>query len=99
MLRYEISVPLKYNDGNDIEPQKFYETKEELVSRFGGLSIIPRSSGLWRSQGRTYADEIFVFRVDTEHDEMIFFQSYKEILKERFKQLDIHIVTHNISIV
>ena len=34
--RYEILLPLNYNDGSLIEPEKFDETAEELCERFGG---------------------------------------------------------------
>jgi len=29
--RYEILLPLNYNDGTPIEPEKFQETRRELV--------------------------------------------------------------------
>ena len=34
--RYEILLPLNYNDGTPIEPEKFQETRRELVEQFGG---------------------------------------------------------------
>ena len=31
--RYEILLPLKYNDGTPIEPEKFQQTRKELVEK------------------------------------------------------------------
>jgi hypothetical protein len=36
--RYEILLPLTYNDGAEIEPEKFDQTAEELSDRFGGVT-------------------------------------------------------------
>jgi len=37
--RYEILLPLKYNDGTPVEPEKFQQTRRELVERFGALTM------------------------------------------------------------
>ena len=37
--RYEILLPLNYNDGTPIEPEKFQETRRELVEHFGALTM------------------------------------------------------------
>lgn len=37
--RYEILLPLKHNDGTRIEAEKFQQTRRELVSRFGALTM------------------------------------------------------------
>jgi len=42
--RYEILLPLKYNDGSDIESEKLLETKQELVHRFGALTVASGAS-------------------------------------------------------
>ena len=52
--RYEILLPLKYSDGGEIEAEKFLLTKQELVQRFGALSVDPHPiQGLWTHQGVT----------------------------------------------
>jgi hypothetical protein len=38
MIRYEILLPLFYNDGRSIEAEKFTETDQELVAQFGATS-------------------------------------------------------------
>ena len=36
--RYEILLPLRYNDGKTVEPEKFFDTHEELVAVFGAVT-------------------------------------------------------------
>ncbi len=38
MIRFEILLPLYYNDGRPVEPVKFTETDENLVGHFGATS-------------------------------------------------------------
>jgi len=99
--RYEILLPLKYNDGTPVEPEKFQETRRELVRRFGALTMdAPPISGLWVSGGREYQDELIRFVVDAEAtpDTDEFFRDFKERLKERFRQVEIWITAHPIRL-
>jgi hypothetical protein len=101
--RYEILLPLKYNDGRDIEPDKLLQTKKELAQKFGALSVDPHSiQGLWTHQGIAYEDVLVKFIVDVEEDTPqveAFFRGFKETLKARFQQLDIWIVAFPIRII
>jgi hypothetical protein len=38
MTRYDIYLPLKYNDGSDIEPEKLEEIQHQLVAVFGEMT-------------------------------------------------------------
>jgi hypothetical protein len=99
--RYEILLPLQYNDGTPVEPEKFQETRRELVRRFGALTMdAPSTSGLWLSGGREYTDELIRFVVDTETtpDTDEFFRDFKERLKERFRQIEIWITAYPIRV-
>jgi len=87
--RYEIHLPINFNDGSPIPDELFTAVKDELVSRFGGLTILPPSSpaeGWWKSGGVLYRDNILIYRVTTIEDEDKFFQQYERVLAERFKQ-------------
>ncbi len=51
--RYEILLPLQYNDGTAIEPEKFQETRRALVERFGVLTIeVQPLSSVWVHEGQ-----------------------------------------------
>ncbi len=99
--RYEILLPLQYNDGTPVEPEKFQETRRELVRRFGALTMdAPPTAGLWLSGGRGYTDELIRFVVDTEAtpdtDEL--FRAFKERLKERFRRMKIWMTAYPIRV-
>jgi hypothetical protein len=100
--RYEILLPLKYNDGTEVEAEKFQETRRELVARFGALTMDPASvSGLWISGEREYQDELIRFVVDTESNPQTeeFFRDFKGRLKERFRQVEIWITASPIRLI
>jgi hypothetical protein len=65
--RYEILLPLNYNDDTPIEPEKFQETRRALVEHFGALPMdAPVIAGLWVSGGREYRDKLLRFVIDAE---------------------------------
>ena len=39
MREYKIYLPLKYNDGQNIEEDKLREIKAELVEAFGAITV------------------------------------------------------------
>ena len=99
--RYEILLPLKYNDGTPVEPEKFQQTRRELVGQFGALTMDTQPvSGLWVSGGQEYTDQLIRFVVDTEttSDTDEFFRNFKERLKERFRQIEIWITASPIRV-
>ena len=61
--RFEILLPLNYNDGIEIEAEKFDQTAEELCDRFGGVTEdTVRVSGTWKYGGTRYRDVLFRIR-------------------------------------
>ena len=101
--RYEILLPLRYNDGTEIEAEKLLLTKQELVQNFGALTVNPQPvEGVWTYQGAEYQDLLFKYIVDVEQDTtqtQEFFQKFKDVLKVRFKQFDIWIVAYPIRVI
>src|SRR5438309_1092834 len=99
--RYEIPLPLNYNDGTVIEPEKFDETAEELSDRFGGITEdMVRITGAWKYGGARYRDQLLRIRVDSDDRQATdFLRERKERWKERFRQIDIWITAHEIEII
>jgi hypothetical protein len=99
--RYEILLPLNYNDGTAIELAKFDLTAEELCERFGGITEDSiRTSGTWKYGGTRFRDELLRIRVDGNDPQTTdFLRERKEIWKERFRQIDIWITAHEIEII
>ena len=99
--RYEILLPLRYNDGRQIEVAKFDQTNWELLERFSATTTDTITAvGSWKYQGTLYEDRLLRLIVDVQGlrpaDE--FFREYKEVLKSRFEQIDIWISSHEVEI-
>jgi hypothetical protein len=39
MKKYEIYLPLKYNDGQEIEPEKLKQIRQQLIAVFGAVTV------------------------------------------------------------
>src|ERR687896_1969661 len=86
---YDLFVPLYYNDGRHVEPQKFQDLQQRLLAQFGGLTFFPQpNEGFWTLAGITYRDEIVIYRVITsdEQEARRFLSELKERLKVEFQQ-------------
>jgi len=101
MKKYEIYLPLKYNDGKEIEAEKIKRIREELISVFGALTVSSLSApyqGSWKYGGVTFIDDIIKLEVVTTDDRKArhFFKGFKERLKRLLKQIDILITVQDI---
>lgn len=79
--RYEILLPLRFNDGGPVPPALMRQTLRELESRFGAVSAELQSIlGTWRHGEKSYQDELVRMFVDVpaspDHDQ--FFREFKE---------------------
>jgi hypothetical protein len=101
LKRCEILLPLNYNDGSLVEPEKFDPTAEELCERFGGITQdTVRVIGVWTYAGTRYRDELLRMRIDTaDPAARAFLRAAKEVWKECFRQLDIWITAAEIEII
>jgi hypothetical protein len=102
MKKYEIYLPLKYNDGKEIEPQKLARIRERLIIVFGAMTSSPISApyqGTWRYGGVEFIDKIIRIEVITTEDlsSYRFFKSFKRRLKRSLRQIDILITVQDIQ--
>lgn len=100
MIRFEILLPLFYNDGRVIEREKFIATDDELVGHFGATStdtVVVR--GHWMYQSTLYQDQLLRVRIDVEDnpENWRIMREIKEALKARFNQVDVWITAHRIE--
>ena len=89
MIRFEILLPLFYNDSRSVEREKFVQTDDELVQRFGATStdtVVVR--GRWVYQSTTYQDQLVRVRLDVEDSPESWgaMREVKQALKARFEQ-------------
>jgi hypothetical protein len=101
MIRFEILLPLFYNDGRAIEDQKFIEVDDELVTAFGATSTDSVTvRGHWLYQSTIYEDRLIRVRLDVDDtaENWQKMRDIKDVLKQRFEQIDIWISAHRIEI-
>jgi hypothetical protein len=100
--RFEILLPLRFNDGQAVPNELIADSLLELEQRFGAVSSETQTiQGYWQHQGQSYRDDlvrIFIDVADTSEN-IQFFRGFKETLKERFKQLDIWMTTHPLDVI
>jgi hypothetical protein len=100
--RFEVLLPIRYNEGDEVEARKIYDSKEELMSHFGGLTAdgIVRA-GSWRdADGIRYDDETIRLTVDIDNTPAAIgtMTAYKANLLDRFRQKEIYIVSWAIDV-
>lgn len=101
LRRYEILLPLLFNDGTPVPDAVVAQTLEALENQFGAVSAETAPlEGRWRHEGTTYRDNLIrVFADVPENPEnRAFMTDFKETLKERFEQIDIWIVSFQLEV-
>ena len=101
MKKYEIYLPLKYNNGEPIEPEKIKQIREELIAVFGALTVSALSApfqGTWKYGGVEFIDDIIKIEVIATNGVKTdrFFRQFKQRLKKLLQQIDILITTQDI---
>jgi hypothetical protein len=100
--RYEILLPLQYNDGTPVSAADLNQTREELLAHFGGVSIQPGTvAGIWIHEGTRYEDSLVRITVDVEDiaENRQFFIDWKPTLLQRFQQIDLYITSVLIEVI
>ena len=102
LRRYEILVPLLFNDGQPVPESLLALTFTDLREKFGAATWETQIlHGAWQHEGTVYHENLTRFFVDVadlpEHRE--FFRQFKEELKERFKQIDIWVTSHQVDVI
>jgi hypothetical protein len=102
LRRFEILLPLRFNDGNPVPDELVGQTLVELRQQFNAISAESQViRGHWQYQGEEYRDDlvrVFVDVADTPEN-LSFFVNYKEQLKARFQQLDIWMTTYPVEVI
>lgn len=101
MKKYEIYLPLKYNDGKKIESEKLKEIRQQLMAVFDGITLSSMSApyeGTWRSAGVEFKDNIIRIEIITteDPDSLRYFKNFKRQLKRNLRQIDILITVQDI---
>ena len=99
--RFEILLPLRFNDGQPVPDDLLAETFLELRKKYGAVSAVTQTiQGQWSHQGEVYRDELIRVFLDVEDttENRQFFLYLKQGLKQRFQQIDIWITSHPVDV-
>ncbi len=100
LRRFEILLPLRFNDGRAVPAELLEKTRSELKYQFGGLSSESQVIQGF-DQDTTGEDKmvrIFADVPDTAEN-VAFFLQMKERLKQRFEQEEIWITTFRVEVI
>lgn len=101
MKQINITIPLRYNDGSPIEHDKLRKIRNELIRKFGGLSISSEIEGFWYHNDIIYSDfnKIYTIVVEDNPDNINFIAIFKSFLKEYLDQKDIFITINEVELI
>ena len=100
--RYEIQVPLLFNDGSPVPEAFLVQAFEELRGRFGAASWETQVvQGSWEHEGTVFRDNFTRFFVDVPNlpRQRDFFKKFKKSLMQRFKQMDVWITSSPLDVI
>jgi hypothetical protein len=99
--RYEVTVPVQFNDGTPVPTEWIGEAMVELLDFFGGVSFETQMiEGRWQRGGLVYQDNsvrLVVDIPDTTKNRR-WMKSFKLRWKTRLKQLEIWMVSYRIEV-
>jgi hypothetical protein len=88
----QILLPLYDNQGTPVSSSLFRAVREELTTRFGGLTAYTRApaEGLWKEdEQHTTRDQIVIYEVMADDLETEWWSEYRHGLERRFRQEEI----------
>ena len=101
LRRFEILLPLQFNDGREIPPEWLAEAVLEIVENFGAASYeTQKVEGHWRHQGILYRDNLVKIVIDAPDEEANreWMRQYKARWKAKLEQLDLWLVSYTIDV-
>ena len=99
--RFEILLPLRFNDGQPVPDELIADTLLELRQQFGAVSCETQTiRGIWTFEAEVFRDDLVRVYVDADDTPECreFFVQFKERLKSRFQQVDIWMTTYPIEV-
>jgi len=99
--RYEILLPLLFNDKRPVPRKLLIETIRELRDRFAAVSSETQViNGRWLRGRRAFRDDLIRVYVDAEENRATrkFFADFKQKTKKRFQQTEMWLTSHPIDV-
>ena len=99
--RFEVLLPLRFNDGRDVPAEWVADAVLEIADHFGAASYeTQKVEGHWRYQGVFYRDNLVKIIIDSsDHAEnRDWMREYKQRWKQKLQQFDIWLVSYVVDI-
>ena len=99
--RFEVLLPLRFNDGRDVPGAWIAEAVLEIVDHFGAASYeTQKVEGHWRHSGVLYRDDLVRVVVDVPDSigNRQWMRQFKERWKVRLEQVELWMVSYRIEV-
>lgn len=99
--RYEVLLPLQFNDGRDVPGEWMAEAVLEIVAHFGAASYeTQKVEGHWRQAGVLYRDNLVRLVVDGPDSakNRKWMKGFKARWKKKLEQLELWMVSYRIEV-
>ena len=99
--RFEVLLPLRFNDGREVPAEWLAEAVLEIVEHFGAASYeTQKVEGHWRHGGVLYRDDLVRVVVDVPDSAKSrqWMRQFKERWKARLEQLELWMVSYRIEV-
>ncbi|MBA2655948.1 MAG: hypothetical protein H0U70_03075 [Tatlockia sp.] len=100
MQLIELFLPIYSNKNKKFSKELFQQTYDELVNKFGGLTVYSRvpMQGFWQKNDKIVKDELIIYEVMDENFSSHWWCEYRVCLEKRFQQERLIIRTHTIQL-
>ena len=99
--RYEVLLPIRFNDGQDVPEELLGEAVNEIVEQFSAVTFSKHAAeGHWRHEETLFRDDLALIVVDIRDTQKNrnWMRSFRERWKRRLKQLELWMVSYSIDI-
>ncbi|MEX2302260.1 MAG: hypothetical protein WD733_15070 [Bryobacterales bacterium] len=99
--RFEVLLPLQFNDGREVPAEWLAEAFQEIVDHFGPASYeTQKLEGRWRKGGVLYRDTLVRLVVDVPDnpESRQWMKDFKIRWKTRLEQFDVWMISHRIEV-
>ncbi len=99
--RFEVLLPLQFNDGREVPSEWLAEAVLEIVDHFGAVSYeTQKVEGHWRQGGVVYRDNLVKLVVDVQDStpNQEWMKAFKDRWRLRLEQLELWMVSYSIDV-
>jgi hypothetical protein len=99
--RYEVLLPVRFNDGSEVPEELLGEAVNEIVEQFNAVTFHRQTvEGHWRHDETLYRDELAILVIDLADTikNRKWMKAFKARWKKRLDQLEIWMVSYPIDI-